>query len=171
MLLYAAIKTHVARPPPKIVSIRNFRNFDPTEFQHDIVTAPWSVCSAFEDPDDCYWAWCKLFGDICDKTRPLLATSKLRRGLGRVKPRRGFWDCFVGRKHFKMASELSEILSEPRSKNDEVQLEEIDIPGAVLLKPPEQCTIVILKRWLACRAAKVSGKRGALIQRFVIWVF
>ena len=70
-----------------------------------------------------------------------------------------------------MASELSEILSEPRSKNDEVQLEEIDIPGAVFPKPPEQCTIVILKRWLTCRAVKVSGKRGALIQRFVIWVF
>jgi hypothetical protein len=29
-------------------------------------TAPWSVCEIFVDPDDCYWAWCKLYEEICD---------------------------------------------------------------------------------------------------------
>ena len=27
---------------------------------------PWSVCTIFDDSDDCYWAWNKIYGDICD---------------------------------------------------------------------------------------------------------
>ena len=26
-------------------------------FTRDIAEAPWSICSVFDDPDDCYWAW------------------------------------------------------------------------------------------------------------------
>ena len=42
----------------------------------------------------------------------------------------------------------------------ELKLIEIDIPGAELPKPAENCTVAILKRWLACRGAKVSGKHS-----------
>ena len=45
-------------------------------------------------------------------------------------------------------------------------LTEQDILGAELPKPPENCTVAILKRWLSCRGAKVSGKRNELIKRF-----
>lgn len=48
-----------------------------------------------------------------------------------------------------------------------VTLNEADIPGAELPKPPEYCTVAILKRWLSCRGAKVSGTRNELIKRSV----
>ena len=49
----------------------------------------------------------------------------------------------------------------------DVTLEANDIPGAELSKPPELCTVAMLKRWLSCRGAKVSGKCHELIKRFV----
>ena len=49
--------------------------------------------------------------------------------------------------------------------NTKVQLVESDIPGAELPKPAEFCTVAILKRWLSCRGAKVSGNRKDLIKR------
>ena len=47
----------------------------------------------------------------------------------------------------------------------EIKLEEDDIPGAKLTKPVEQCTANVLKRWLSCRGAKVSGKKEDLVIR------
>jgi hypothetical protein len=53
------------------------------------------------------------------------------------------------------------------SDSDDLVLEEGDIPGAKLQKPVEQCTVAVLKRWLSCRGAKVTGKREDLVKRFV----
>ena len=50
-------------------------------------------------------------------------------------------------------------------ENRKVQLVESDIPGAELPKPAEFCTVAILKRWLSCSGAKVSGDRKDLIKR------
>ncbi|CAB4015252.1 Hypothetical predicted protein, partial [Paramuricea clavata] len=44
-------------------------------------------------------------------------------------------------------------------------LEEGDIPGAKLQKPVEQCTVAVLRGWLSCRGAKVTGKREDLVKR------
>ena len=49
-------------------------------------------------------------------------------------------------------------------ENTKVQLVESDIPGDELPKPAEFCTVAILKRWLSCRGAKVSGNRKDLIK-------
>ena len=53
------------------------------------------------------------------------------------------------------------------SNSDDFTLEEEDIPSAKLQKPAEQCTVAVLKRWLSCRGAKVTGKREDLVKRFV----
>jgi hypothetical protein len=53
------------------------------------------------------------------------------------------------------------------SNSDDLVLEEGDIPGAKLQKPVEQCTVAVLKRWLSCRGAKVTGKRDDLVKSFV----
>jgi len=45
-----------------------------------------------------------------------------------------------------------------------VTLNEADVPGAELRKPAEYCTVAILKRWLSCRGAKVSGTRNEFIK-------
>ncbi|RUA05519.1 MAG: hypothetical protein DSY43_04460 [Gammaproteobacteria bacterium] len=45
-------------------------------------------------------------------------------------------------------------------------LNEEDIPGAKLLKPPEECNCSVLRRWLLCRGAKTSGKLADLRLRY-----
>ena len=52
--------------------------------------------------------------------------------------------------------------------SDNLKLEEDDVPGAKLQKPAEQCTVAVLKRWLSCRGAKVTGNRRDLVERYVI---
>jgi hypothetical protein len=70
MLVYAEVRTKIRRPPPKIIRSRNFKCFNEGDFVRDTELAPWSVCSVFENPDDSYWAWQKIFNDICDKHAP-----------------------------------------------------------------------------------------------------
>ena len=53
------------------------------------------------------------------------------------------------------------------SNSDDFTIEEEDIPGAKLQEPAEQCTVAVLKRWLSCHGAKVTGKREDLVKRFV----
>ena len=60
---------------------------------------------------------------------------------------------------------LGDAVSKMTDENTKVQLVESDIPGAELPKPAEFCTVAILKRWLSCRGAKVSGNRKDLIKR------
>lgn len=69
-LVLATIWSKIKRPPPKIVRARTFKRFDQATFVKDIESAPWSVCSVFNDPDDCYWAWSRIFKDICQVHAP-----------------------------------------------------------------------------------------------------
>ena len=60
----------VRRPPPRIVRGRTFKTFNQRDFISDLEEAPWSVCSAFDDPDDRYWAWSNIFNGICNRHAP-----------------------------------------------------------------------------------------------------
>ena len=60
---------------------------------------------------------------------------------------------------------LRDAVSKMADESTKVQLVESDIPGAELPKPAEFCTVAVLKRWLSCRGAKVSGNRKDLIKR------
>ena len=82
-----------------------------------------------------------------------LPVPRLRGRLGQVRCRKASWGCF------------GDAVSKMADENTKVQLVESDIPGAELLKPAEFCTVAILKQWLSCRGAKVSGNRKALIKR------
>ena len=57
-------------------------------------------------------------------------------------------------------------------ENNTVSEEQIcsgnDIPGAGLCKPVEQCSVAILKRWLSCRGAKVTGTKPELMKRYSV---
>ena len=62
----------------------------------------------------------------------------------------------VAKRH---GADLGDAVSKMADENTKVQLVESDIPRAELPKPAEFCTVAILKRWLSCRGAKVSGNR------------
>ena len=48
-------------------------------------------------------------------------------------------------------------------------LSQEDIPGANLPRETvEECSVVQLKRWLVCRGAKTTGKKGALVNRYAV---
>ena len=69
-LIYATLKLRQKRPPPRIITIRNFKNFNIKEFHADLSCAPFYVANVFEDKDDVQWAWSLMFDEICDKHAP-----------------------------------------------------------------------------------------------------
>ena len=44
--------------------------FNQRDFISDLEEALWSVCFAFDDPDDCDWAWSNIFNGICNRRAP-----------------------------------------------------------------------------------------------------
>ena len=50
MLTHSSI--HIRNKP-----VRTYRNLNLADFQRDVASAPWSVCTVFVDPDDRYWSW------------------------------------------------------------------------------------------------------------------
>ena len=92
--------------------------------------------------------------DFWDRTSPVpfpvvLPVPRLRGRLGQVRCRKASFGCFGGRSF----------------QNYGRKHESSAIPGAELPKPAEFCTVAILKRWLSCRGAKVSGNRKDLTKR------
>ena len=65
-LVYATLNLKLKRPPPNVVTVRNYKKFQVDQFRDDIIAAPFQVTQVFEDKDDVLWAWYKLFKDICD---------------------------------------------------------------------------------------------------------
>ena len=86
MLIHASLHTRIKRPPPKIIRARTFRNFNQAEFHKDIAEVPWFVCSVFDDPDDCYWAWMHIFNDICNNHAPYREIKIRRQSLPWITP-------------------------------------------------------------------------------------
>lgn len=46
-----------------------------------------------------------------------------------------------------------------------VVLTETDVPGAKLPRPPGECNVLELQRWLECRGVKKTGKKSELVAR------
>ena len=46
--------------------VQNFKNVmkNPNDLKHDLESAPWWVCSTFDDIDDITWAWDCMYNDI-----------------------------------------------------------------------------------------------------------
>ena len=84
----------------------------------------------------------------------LFATLRMRDRPGRDGCQSALWDCFGGC-IFNMAANSNE----GANTEEEMKLQEIDVLGSKLLEPTQYCTVSILKRWLASRGSKLSGKR------------
>ena len=73
-------------PLLKIIKARTYKNFESAEFTKDIAEAPWSICTVFNDPDDCYWAWSHIFNDICQRHAPYHEIKIRRQSLPWITP-------------------------------------------------------------------------------------
>ena len=70
-LVTSTLSLKVTRPRPKIMEVRNYKLFKEEKFRSDLEQAPWSVCQALESADDAYWAWSKLYMELCNENAPL----------------------------------------------------------------------------------------------------
>lgn len=65
------LNLNLKRPPPKVINVRSYKQFQVDHFQADTTAAPFHVVRVFEDTDDVLWAWNKLFKDICGLHAPM----------------------------------------------------------------------------------------------------
>ena len=70
-LVYATIRLKQKRPPPVVITVRNFKQFNTENFKADMERTPFYIASVFDDMDDILWAWNQLFRGVCDSHAPL----------------------------------------------------------------------------------------------------
>ena len=65
---YVIYKVKIRNPKPFVKYVHNFNNVlkNPKVFKHDLESAPWWVCSTFEDVDDITWAWNYMYNEIAN---------------------------------------------------------------------------------------------------------
>ena len=59
------------RPPPAVITVRGFKQFNTENFKADMEQTPFYIASVFDDMDDILWAWNQLFSGVCDSHAPL----------------------------------------------------------------------------------------------------
>ena len=66
--IYVIYKLKTKNPKPFVKYVHNFKNVleNPKDFKHDLESAPWWVCSIFEDLDDITWAWDYIYSEIAN---------------------------------------------------------------------------------------------------------
>ena len=71
--IYVIYKLKIRNPKPFVKYVHNFKNVleNPKDFKHDLESAPWWVCSTFEDLDDITWAWNCMYNVIANNHIPL----------------------------------------------------------------------------------------------------
>lgn len=70
-LVYATLKLKRKRPPPTVITVRNFKQFNAETFKADMEQTPFYIASVFDDMDDILWAWNQLLRGVCDSHAPL----------------------------------------------------------------------------------------------------
>ena len=55
-IIYATLNLKHKRPPPNVINVRNYQQFQVDQFRADITAAPFHVTWVFEDKDDVLWA-------------------------------------------------------------------------------------------------------------------
>ena len=63
-LIYLIINLRRKRSPPKLISVRNYKNINTSKLNEDLEACPWHIISLFDDPEDALWCWERLFKDI-----------------------------------------------------------------------------------------------------------
>lgn len=69
--IYVVYKLKIRNPKPFVKYAQNFKNVmeNPNDFKHDLESAPWWVCSTFDDIDDITWAWDCMYNESCHFTQ------------------------------------------------------------------------------------------------------
>ena len=72
----ASTKIHIPRQTLPKFQYRSTKHFNEKDFLNDISYIPFQVCSIFDDPNDAYWLFDKLYTDILDEHAPIKTTRR-----------------------------------------------------------------------------------------------
>ena len=70
-LVGCVTKLNVEKQHPKKITYRSYKKFDPEQFKYDVSTIPFYICDVFDDANDQYWMFSKLFTDVLDEHAPM----------------------------------------------------------------------------------------------------
>ena len=70
-LVYAVRKNKLSRPKAREIEYRSMRHFNKDEFLDDLRNVPWGTAYIYEDVDDLWHHWAKLYNEVLDKHAPL----------------------------------------------------------------------------------------------------
>ena len=59
-----------------IITTQSFQNYDQDAFLRDLSAVPFSVAYTFDEPDDVYWCWDKLYNRVLDEHATVITTKK-----------------------------------------------------------------------------------------------
>ena len=63
-LVYTVLNKKLPQPKAESIRVRSFKDFDEGYFCSDLSLVPFSTAYVFDDPEDVYWAWEKLFVEV-----------------------------------------------------------------------------------------------------------
>ena len=78
-LVYTVLNKKCPQPKAQIIRVRSFKNFDEGSFCSDLSLVPFSTAYVFDDPEDVYWAWKKLFVEVLDDHAPVKSFRRKHR--------------------------------------------------------------------------------------------
>ena len=70
-LVYAVRKNKLPRAKALVIEYRTMRQFDIHKFLNDLKTVPWSTAYIYDDVDDLWHHWAKLYNEVLDKHAPM----------------------------------------------------------------------------------------------------
>lgn len=70
-LIAFSTKIYVPKPGSQYITYRSYKNFDESQFKHDLSSVPYHVSDIFEDYDDKYWFNHKLIQSVIEDHAPL----------------------------------------------------------------------------------------------------
>ena len=77
-LIFAIYNLWPKRPPPKLITIQDFKNANIKDLKLDFASVPWNLIDMFDDPDDAAWCWETMFKNTISahfKTRKVKTRS------------------------------------------------------------------------------------------------
>ena len=77
-LIYPVLNTNLMLSKADIITTQSFQNYDQDAFLRDLSTVPFSVAYTFDEPDDVYWCWDKLYNRVLDEHATVITTKKRR---------------------------------------------------------------------------------------------
>ena len=70
-LIYAVRKNKLPRPKPREIVNRSMKKFNEDEFLSDLKNVPWETSYVFDDIEDLWDHWHKLYNSVLDEHAPL----------------------------------------------------------------------------------------------------